>query len=166
MSKQPEVHWTKPWDRNDDNDLEELFTEFCSLANEAWDREPRFFYEYDPDLPDGYTPRGYCPDFYLPGYDVYVEIYEGEKSDANRYELTNKRKRIRWLSAYTEHTVVLIHLSNWPADSEDLGRLISRAQKEARDHREMVRDTGVTCSLPARRKRPKHRRKKPPTEVA
>lgn len=166
---QPTIRWMKPWENegnNETNDLEDLFEQFAFKWGIAWRRESRFFYEYDPNLPAGHLPRGYCPDYYLIKYRVYVEIYEGEKSDANRAELAKKRKRIRWLSAYTNCTVVLIHLSNWPVDLADLKRLIKRAKKEANRHRQEARQTGAVYELPARRKRPKHRRNKSATNAA
>lgn len=154
---QPIIRWMKPRnneENNETNDLEELFEQFAFKWGLAWRREPRFFYQYDPDLPAGHDPRGYCPDYYLIKQRVYIEIWQGEKTDANRGQLSKKRQRIRWLSAYTNCTVVLIHLTNWPADLADLKRLIKRAKKEANQHRQEVRRTGKVYELPHRHRSP------------
>lgn len=158
---QPTIRWMKPLDNNKENALEKLFVRFANHWDIQFRRESRFFYEEDPSRPVGHAPRGYCPDFYLPRYRVYVEIYEGEKIHANRYEIKRKRQRIRWLTGYSGRVVVLIHLSNFPMDRNDFHNLIRRARQEARAHRLEVVEKGKICPLPHR-----HRSSKQTPEAA
>lgn len=151
---QPSIRWMKPTHKNKMNALEKLFIRFANHWRIQCRHESRFFYEDNPNRAKGDSLRGYCPDFYLPRYRVYVEVYEGEKIHANRSEIKKKRERIQWLSAYGNRTVVFIHLSNFPMDLEDFENLVKRARKEARQQRQEAQRTGKVYPLPHRHRSP------------
>lgn len=125
----PRLTWEPPFKRRLEpgedhfvNDMERDFAAFLDVNGIVWLYEPHFFF-----LNGSKLKRGYCPDFYLPGYDIYIEIYWGCLSEGRR----KKRQRIRLLSKYSAKGTVIMHTGNWSAENADwaeVERLINRAR--------------------------------------
>jgi len=124
------------------NDMERDFATLLDANHVKWEYEPHFYF-----LKGSSKKHGYCPDFCLSEYNVYIEIYSAEeeieddelsikdKIDARRRHLKRKseyrrfkRLRIRLLSRYSGKATVLIHPGNWTTDWTEIERLIQRAQ--------------------------------------
>ena len=69
---------------------ERQFAKLLDFYNVAWDYEPRTFaLEWDAD---GQPAQAFAPDFYLPAYDVYIEI-----TTLNQKLVTKKNRKARRL---------------------------------------------------------------------
>lgn len=137
LSVDPRLTWElphiRPCDRKYVNKMEEDFAAFLTKEGIAFSYEPRFYF-----LKGSTRKLGYCADFYLPKYDMRVEIYSA-KTEATVPEgsiigplteeewieirrrrrkskgrlLTRKRRRIKLLSRYSGLGTVLLHPWNW-----------------------------------------------------
>jgi bifunctional protein TilS/HprT len=69
---------------------ERQFAKLLDFYNIAWDYEPRTFtLEWDRD---GRPAQAFAPDFYLPAYDIYIEI-----TTLNQRLVTKKNRKARRL---------------------------------------------------------------------
>ena len=69
---------------------ERQFAKLLDFYNIAWDYEPRTFtLEWDRD---GRPAQAFTPDFYLPAYDLYIEI-----TTLNQKLVTKKNRKVRRL---------------------------------------------------------------------
>ena len=69
---------------------ERQFAKLLDFYNIAWDYEPRTFtLEWDRD---GKPAQAFAPDFYLPAYDIYIEI-----TTLNQRLVTKKNRKARRL---------------------------------------------------------------------
>lgn len=82
---------------------ERAFSELLDFYGVAWDYEPTtFVLECDPT---GRVLEAFTPDFYLPAYDVYVEL-----TTLKQKLVTRKNRKIRKLrDRYPEVRVKLLH---------------------------------------------------------
>ncbi len=104
------------------NQMERDFAAFLNANNIKWEYEPHFYY-----IEGSTLKHGYCPDFYLEEYGVYIEIYDGKLSEGRR----QKRLRILLLSRYSAKATVMVHKGNFDpetADWTDMEYLIYRAK--------------------------------------
>jgi hypothetical protein len=69
---------------------ERQFAKLLDFYGVAWEYEPReFILERDRD---GNAVRAFCPDFYLPAYDLYIEV-----TTLNQKLVTKKNRKMRRL---------------------------------------------------------------------
>ena len=82
---------------------EQAFSELLDFYGVAWEYEPTTFV-LECDL-EGRVQEAFTPDFYLPAYDVYVEL-----TTLKQKLVTRKNRKIRKLRArYPEIRVKLLH---------------------------------------------------------
>jgi hypothetical protein len=82
---------------------ERQFAKLLDFYNIAWDYEPRTFtLEWDRD---GRPAQAFTPDFYLPAYDLYIEI-----TTLNQNLVTKKNRKARRLrEQYPEVTIRVLY---------------------------------------------------------
>jgi hypoxanthine phosphoribosyltransferase len=80
---------------------EEVFANLLDLYSVAWDYEPRSFpLQWDKD---GKVSEAFTPDFYLPEFDLYVELTTMKQAN-----VTKKNRKIRLLRAIYPHVNIEI----------------------------------------------------------
>jgi hypothetical protein len=78
------------------NNSEEMFANLLDFYRIAWDYEPRSFpVQYDRD---GNVHESFTPDFYLPEFDLYVELTTMKQS-----LVTKKNRKVRLLRELYPH---------------------------------------------------------------
>ncbi len=79
---------------------EEVFAKILNFYNIEWHYEPTMFVLRSDE--EGITKKGFTPDFYIPEYDVYVEITVMGKPQ-------KKRKKIKeTIDLYPELKIILM----------------------------------------------------------
>ncbi len=89
---------------------EEVFANLLDFYRIAWDYEPRSFpLQWDKD---GKVSEAFTPDFYLPEFDLYVELTTMKQAN-----VTRKNRKIRLLRAIYPHVNIQIF---YQKDVQDL----------------------------------------------
>jgi hypothetical protein len=89
---------------------EEVFANLLDFYRIAWDYEPRSFpLQWDKD---GKVSEAFTPDFYLPEFDLYVELTTMKQAN-----VTRKNRKIRLLRAIYPHVNIQVF---YQKDVQDL----------------------------------------------
>jgi hypoxanthine phosphoribosyltransferase len=89
---------------------EEVFANLLDFYRIAWDYEPRSFpLQWDKD---GKVSEAFTPDFYLPEFDLYVELTTMKQAN-----VTKKNRKIRLLRAIYPHVNIQVF---YQKDVQDL----------------------------------------------
>ena len=89
---------------------EEVFANLLDFYRIAWDYEPRSFpLQWDKD---GNVQEAFTPDFYLPEFDMYVEL-----TTMKQAHVTRKNRKIRLLRAIYPHVNIQVF---YQKDVQDL----------------------------------------------
>jgi hypoxanthine phosphoribosyltransferase len=89
---------------------EEVFANLLDFYRIAWDYEPRSFpLQWDKD---GKVAEAFTPDFYLPEFDLYVELTTMKQAN-----VTKKNRKIRLLRAIYPHVNIQVF---YQKDVQDL----------------------------------------------
>ena len=137
LSIDPRLSWRPPIKKPTEdpfmNDMEREFVAILAAHQVPYLYEPRFYYLNNPQRPQGNEPCGYCPDLYLIGYGVFVEIYNaepqaGRSSRAVSELIRRKRQRIQLLSRYSALGTVLVTPDNMYAEWEEFQMRIDKAR--------------------------------------